>query len=96
MSIYEIMLIADSYLEKKRMEDKEKLSLNYTLAQNIAIAVLYRMDGKAVPSLYETYPDLFEEELAQQKQDGPQPWELYKEQMLDFANLHNKKRQKEG
>ena len=55
------------------MEDKEKLSLNYTLAQNIAIAVLYRMDGKTVPSLYETYPDLFEEELAQQKQDGPQP-----------------------
>ena len=48
------------------------------------------MSNEEVPSLYETYPDLFKEEIA--AQDTTNQWQFYKEQMLDFANLHNKKR----
>lgn len=37
------------------------------------------------------FPDVFKEEIQQAKQDE-QALMLYKEQMIDFANYHNKKR----
>lgn len=90
MSLYEINLIIEAQCDKKIAELKQKVSLDYSLAQAISLAVLYRMNNDEVPSLYETYPDLFKEEIA--AQDTTKQWQFYKEQMLDFANLHNKKR----
>ena len=90
MSLYEINLIIEAKCDKKIAELKKKVSLDYSLAQAIALAVVYRMSNEEVPSLYETYPDLFKEEIA--AQDTTKQWQFYKEQMLDFANLHNKKR----
>lgn len=47
--------------------------------------------GNKVPTLQEMFPDVFKEEIQQAKQDE-QALMLYREQMIDFANYHNKKR----
>lgn len=90
MTVGEIVFIVDCYNEKANMEYKKDLAVNYALAQNIAVAVSCHFAGKQPPSLYETYPGLFKEQQPEEKED--KRWMLYKEQMIDFANRHNKKR----
>ena len=64
---------------------------NYSLARNIAVFVSYALNGQDLPSLFDTYPGMFDE-YTPKVSKGPAPWEFYKEQMLDFADKHNKKR----
>lgn len=90
MTIGEVVFVIDCYNEKVTNEYRKDLALNYALAQNIAVAVGCSFSGKQSPSLYETYPELFKEQQPVVKED--KTWMLYKEQMLDFANSHNKKR----
>lgn len=79
---------------RKQLEDeaKEKLMLDYHLAANVAAFVNLGLNGKPIPSFFELYPNLIEEEPQEDK-----GWILYKEQLIDFANSHNKRRKiKEG
>lgn len=64
---------------------------NYSLAKNIAIFVSLAFNGKEIPTIYDTYPGMFDE-YTPEIPKGSEPWRLYKEQMLDFAIMHNKKR----
>ena len=93
MTVGEVVFIINCYNERVTNDYKKDLALNYALAQNIAVAIGCSFSGKQTPSLYETYPELFQEQqpaAAKIKED--KAWMLYKEQMLDFANSHNKKR----
>lgn len=89
MTVGEIIFAIECYNERTREEYKKDLALNYALAQNIAVAVSANLSGQKAPSLYETYPDLFREEQPLQED---KTWMLYKEQFIDFAQAHNKKR----
>lgn len=90
MTISEIMLICDSYNQKQELELKTKLSMNYNLANLVSIFVNLRLNGKEVPTLQETYPEIFGETKQQQEKED-KSWMIYKEQFLDFARSHNKK-----
>lgn len=63
--------------------------------------VLKGLDGKQIPSIGEMFPEIFQEQDDLKKQQEDLDYKramLYKEQMLDFATAHNKKRHlaKEG
>lgn len=93
MTIKEVILIIEAYNKRTTNELKQSLIMNYNLAQNIAVAVDCRLNGKKPPSLYETYPDLFKEEKEQEEENKKAlALALYKEQFIDFANHHNKMR----
>lgn len=92
--MYEVTTIIESTAEKLEYDLKLKLEGDYELAQNIAIAVCARLGGKKPPTLQETYPTLFSTAEQVKVEDRPQAWEIYREQFLDFANLHNKNRKK--
>lgn len=66
----------------------------------VATFVNNGLNGKPIPSLNELYPNLFTDEVADQEEEKRKEalaLALYKEQMLDFAAAHNKKRHaKEG
>lgn len=51
---------------------------NYSLARNIAVFVSYALNGQDLPSLYDTYPGMFDE-YTPKVSKGPAPWEFYKE-----------------
>lgn len=93
MTIKEVVMIIEAFNERTKNDFKQTLALNYSLAQTIAVAVDCRLNGKQPPSLYETYPDLFAEELKEKRaKEQAAALELYKAQFLDFANRHNKRR----
>lgn len=92
--MYEITMVIESAAERLDYDLKLKIQGDYELAQNIAIAVCLRLDGKKPPTLQETYPTLFSNIEQEEVENKPQLWEIYKEQFLDFANLHNKNRKK--
>lgn len=92
LTLYEIEIILEAKREEKEAEAKEKILYNYNLASIITTQISCILAGKKPPSLYEAYPDLFVEEEKNNEENKPQFWEIYKEQMLDFANRHNRKR----
>lgn len=88
MTLYEIEIVCDSYNQKQQEDFKTKIAMNYNLANLTSIFVNLRMNGKEIPTLQQTYPDLFEGE---QEEAEDMSWQIYKEQFMDFANSHNKK-----
>lgn len=88
-TIKEILLLIKTF---KDNEKNRKMNI-YDSAQLIATCVLNGLNGKPFPAIYEFYPSLF----AAPEPEEDKSWMLYKEQMIDFANSFNKKRQaKEG
>lgn len=90
MTLAEIYIICDSYNMKQEEELKTKLSMNYNLANLISIFVNLRLNGNEIPTLQQTYPNLFEV-VEEQNEKDDKSWMIYKEQFLDFAHSHNKK-----
>lgn len=88
-TIKEILLLIKTF---KDNEKSRKMNM-YDSAQLIATCVLNGLNGKPFPAIHEFYPSLF----AAPEPEEDKSWMLYKEQMIDFANSFNKKRQaKEG
>ena len=86
-----------NYQQEQELKAKEAIVTNYNLATMVSSFVMNGMNGKSNPSLLELFPDMFQEELQKQKEEeDARYWQLYKEQMLDFAAAHNKKRAKEN
>ena len=93
LTIGEIRLIVLNYQEEQELKAKETVSVNYNLAMMVSTFVANSLNGKSNPSLPELFPDMFKSELEQiQKEKDELALQLYKEQMLDFANAHNKSR----
>jgi hypothetical protein len=87
----------EAYTDKFKDEFKLSVQQNYELAQLVSIAVTARLSNKIPPSLEDTYPTLFgNTNPVGENGYRPNPTDLYKEQFLDFANLHNKKRKERG
>lgn len=87
-------MVIEAGADKLEYELRLQTQFNFELAQNTAIAVLSRLEGKKPPTLQDTYPTLFGDTNHIEQDNKPEMWELYKEQFLDFANLHNKNRKK--
>jgi hypothetical protein len=68
---------------------KSELINNYNLATQIAQFVNLGLNGKPIPQISEIYPGLFSDKASKPVEDNR--WMLWKEQMIDFAHLHNKK-----
>jgi len=66
-----------------------EITNNYNLAVQISYFVNLGLNGKPVPKIEELYPGLF----TPNKPVEDNRWMLWKEQMIDFANRHNKRRQ---
>lgn len=97
MTIGEIRTVVLNYQHEQELKAKEAIVTNYNLATMVSSFVMNGMNGKSNPSLLELFPDMFQEELQkQQEEEDARHWQLYKEQMLDFAAAHNKKRAKES
>lgn len=75
----EILLYIDTYNQKQITEMKHQALMDYKLAELIGCAF-----GGKFPTLYETYPSLFEEEAKQEK------IEIQKQRLMEFALNHNK------
>ena len=89
--MYEINLIIESYNEKSEEDYKTQLVLNYSLANILSLFVSNRLSGKTIPSLKETYPNLFYNEIIQKEDKSDKSWIIFKERFIDFATQHNKK-----
>lgn len=90
MTLEEINLCIKSYQQKEELKAKEILASNYNSAFLIASFVGAMLNGEQIPTISQIYPDQFPEP----KEEENKAWMIYKEQMLDFAIAHNKKRQR--
>ena len=100
MTLQEIIDVLEVFQEKAEDETKKELLFSYNTARLTSMFVLNGLNGKTSPSFNELFPDLFAAapvkttELTQAEYNRTM---MYKEQMLDFAIAHNKKRKaKEG
>ena len=90
MTLKEIL----AYLKAVQEQEKTKRQDLYLQASLTANFVGSIINGKPIPPIHQVFPELYQE-LAQ-KERAEQDYKammLYKEQMLDFANYHNKRRQ---
>ena len=77
------------YIRAIQKQEKDKRAFAYFQASMAASFVGLVMNGNSIPPIYEVLPDDF----GYMKQEADdRALMLYKEQMLDFANRHNKKR----
>lgn len=83
----ELIEILEIYKETRDNEVKERISNNYQLAYLTAIFTNRANNGKNPPTLFELYPELFEDEQQEQEDNS---WMIYKELMLDYTIEHNK------
>lgn len=65
----EIKLIFDAYAEGQKKALKQTVQNNYSLAQMTAsfVGIVFSNKQKKIPTIYELYPDLFEQEAKQAK-----------------------------
>lgn len=105
LTISEINLIIKTFQKQEEDKAKEILSTNYNQACLISMFVLNGMNGKPNPSIQELYPNMFADSQPKEEVDENGLTEkdrlaaqAYMEQMLEFAERHNKKRHaaKEG
>ena len=84
------------YLNAVQEREKHKRQEQYLQASLTASFIGCVWGNKPIPPIHQVFPEIFEEtvqsEQTQQDKDY-MAMMLYKEQMLDFANYHNKRRQ---
>ena len=80
----EVVPVIEVYMKKQEDEIKSKIALNYSLADMISYFVCLRLDGKKIPNLHESYPDLFKEIKQKPKEF---PYEVWREQFREYARL---------
>ena len=88
----EIIDFLNDYKDKEEQRVKEQAMNTYQQALLTAIFINRANNGKQPPSIQEIYPNLFTEDIPEAVDNS---WLLYKEQMLDYAELHNQRRQSE-
>lgn len=80
----EIVPIVQVYMKKQEDDIKSKIALNYSLADMMSYFVCLRLDGKKIPNLHDSYPDLFEEKRQKPKEISYIVW---REQFHEYARL---------
>lgn len=95
MTIAELNRAIESKQRIKRIEDQEKATFDYTLANLIGKSISRIYSSSATyPDISEVYPSLFDsEEIQEQKQK--QKDELSILRFKQFAQAHNSKRSEE-
>ena len=59
LTLYEVRMVIEAGADKLEYELRLKTQFNFELAQNTAIAIMSRLEGKKPPTLQDTYPTLF-------------------------------------
>ena len=90
MTNYEII----QYLKAIQQKQKEQREAIYLEAQLTANFVGYVLNGKQIPPIQNVFPETFKEAEQDKKKQEELQLALYKEQMIDWANAHNKQRAK--
>lgn len=90
MTNYEII----QYLKAIQQKQKEQREAIYIQAQLTANFVGYVLNGKQIPPIQNVFPETFKEAEQDKKKQEELQLALYKEQMIDWANAHNKQRAK--
>ena len=90
LSLAELNMIIEAHSEIQEKQLKVAAIQNYQLASLISIDVSCRLNGEEVPTLEQVFPNLFNEPQQEKEVD----WAAIrlKEQLLDFAEQHNKQR----
>lgn len=100
MTLKEITQVMQSYTRKEERLAKQNLAMNYNLAGLVSDFVARKLNGKKIPSLYETFPALADPKvIMEQKQDEQKEYNeamRYKIQFMQMASAHNKKRKSKG
>lgn len=91
MTIGEITLIIQTFQKREETKAKEILATNYNLACMITDFIGRSLNGQSIPTIQEVYPSL-QNDVDIKPQKKIEPWQIYKEQMIDYALAHNKKR----
>lgn len=94
MTLKEIIAVMDSYKRKEETKAKSNLAINYNLAGLISDFVARKLNGKKLPSLYETFPALANPENMKKQQEQQDYAEAmrYKIQFMGLMTAHNQKR----
>ena len=90
MTNYEII----QYLKAIQQKQKEQREAIYLEAQLTANFVGYVLNGKQIPPIQNVFPETFTVAEQDKKKQQELALALYKEQMIDWANAHNKQRAK--
>lgn len=92
MTLLEVDRALKSYVRVKRREAQERASYDYILADLIgrSVARVYHSTNK-MPPIYEAYPNLFDNEEMQEKQQQKKD-DLSALRFRKFANAFNKKK----
>ena len=90
MTNYEII----QYLKAIQQKQKEQREAIYLEAQLTANFVGYVLNGKQIPPIQNVFPETFKVAEQYKKKQEELQLALYKEQMIDWANAHNKQREK--
>ena len=90
LSLAELNMIIEAHSEIQEKQLKVTAIQNYQLVNLISIDVSCRLNGEEVPTLEQVFPNLFNEPQQEKEVD----WAAIrlKEQLLDFAEQHNKQR----
>lgn len=90
LSLAELNMIIEAHSEIQERQLKVTAIQNYQLAFLISMDVSCRLNGEEVPTLEQVFPNLFNEPQPEKEVD----WAAIrlKEQLLDFAEQHNKQR----
>ncbi len=80
----EINTVIKAKKELMEAEEKSSISKMYITASMTAQFVGRMLNGKSIPSLYELFPNVYE----QPEMD----WKVYQAQFMSFAEEHNRQR----
>lgn len=84
MSVDEIRVLAKVQSELQEEREKKELNELYLTAFLTASFVGRMLNGRQLPSIYETFPNVFTE--------PEQDWQAYEAKFMSFAEQHNKQR----
>lgn len=91
MTFAEVQAVINAYFTKQKRELQQQASMTYAGASLTAMFVSRLISDKAKTlTLYEAFPDLFKEEIEEEKKTRQ---EREKEALLAFVNRHNKERE---
>ena len=91
MTFAEVQAVINAYFTKQKRELQQQASMVYAEASLTAMFVSRLISEKAkILTLYEAFPDLFKEEIEEEKKDRQR---REKEALLEFVKRHNKERE---
>lgn len=83
------------YIKAIQEVEKRKRQEQYLQASLTASFMGCVWGNKPIPPIHEVFPEIYVEQVQQEQTQQDKDYKammLYKEQMLDFANAHNKRR----